>query len=161
MNTLQLNHVLTSNPVTKKYFNGVYPKDTLELIENKPSLIICNTDTSEGEGKHWILIHFNNNEVEFFDSLGKNPLDYGVEFFNFMKKYASECNFTSIRVQPRNSDLCGQYCVFFAHKRCQGYNMKYILNNLPSPHVIKLFSEIYLKNFTKNENMKCQECTTC
>ena len=55
MNTLQIKHILQTNPVTKKSFNGVYLKDLLMNID-KPKLIICNTDTSEGEGKHWILI---------------------------------------------------------------------------------------------------------
>ena len=157
MNTLQIKHILQTNPVTKKSFNGVYPKDLLMSID-KPKLIICNTDTSEGEGKHWILIFFNNNEVDFFDSLGNNPSYYGNEFIDFMKKYVSECNITQSRVQPLNSDLCGHYCCYYAHKRCQGYNMEYIINNFPSPQIVKQFSEVYLKNYVKENNEDCMYC---
>ena len=100
MNTLQIKHVLISNPVTEKYvlisnpvtekyFEGVIPKDALKEIENKPKLIICNTDTSQGKGEHWILIYFRDDDVvESFDSLGKDPSDYGSEFINFMAKYS-------------------------------------------------------------------------
>ena len=95
MNTSEINHVLSTNPVTKKFFNGVYPKDWLEIISEKPKLIICNTDASDKSGKHWILIFFNNEEVDFFDSLGNKPSQYGFEFVRFMQKYADVCNLTS------------------------------------------------------------------
>ena len=152
------------NPVTKNYFNGVYPIDMLKFIEEKPKLIICNTDPSYKDGKHWILMYFNElDEVDFFDSLGKKPSYYGDEFLNFMTKFASVCFFTPFRIQPVNSNLCGQYCCYFAHKRCQGFKMKYILNNFPSAQIVKLFSQIYLKKYVENnkknnKNNKCQNC---
>ena len=159
MNTLQIKHVLISNPVTEKYFKGVFLKDALKEIENKPKLIICNTDTSLGKGEHWILIYFRDDDVvEFFDSLGKDPSDYGSEFINFMAKYSSNCIFTTQRIQLIKSDLCGQYCCFYAHKRCQGFDMKFILNNFPSPDVINLFSKIYLKKYDVQCDIKSQNC---
>ena len=163
MNTLEICHILSSNPVTKNFFNGVFSVDTLSLINEKPKLIICNTDISTGKGKHWILIFFNetNDNVEFFDSLGYKPSFYGPDFMIFMKKFSTECYFTPVRIQPINSDLCGQYCCFYAHKRCQGFNMKYILNNIPSPYIIKMFSHIYLKHYKtvkKLEEKTCQKC---
>ena len=157
MNTNEINHVLSTNPVTKKFFNGVYPKDWLEMISEKPELIICNTDASDKSGKHWILIFFNNEDVDFFDSLGNKPSQYGFEFVRFMQKYADVCNLTSHPVQPLNTDLCGHYCIYFAHKHCQGYDMEYILNNLPNKNLIKNFTEVYLKKFEGNscDNIQC------
>ena len=114
MNTTEIIHVLKKNPVTKHYFDGVYPVDFLKNIINKPKLIICNTDTSAGEGVHWIAIFFHkDNQVDFFDSLGRKPCNYDPRFLNFMKKFADECTFTTTRIQPADSDLCGQYCIYF------------------------------------------------
>ena len=159
MNTLQIKHVLKSNPVTEKYFEGVFPKDALKIMEKKPKLIICNTDTSQGKGENWILIYFRDDDaMEFFDSLGRNPSDYGSEFVNFMAKYSSNFILTTHRIQPINSDLCGQYCCFYAHKRCQGFDMKFILNNFPSLYVVNLFSKIYLKKYQAQYDIKCQNC---
>ena len=159
MNTFEIIHILNKNPVTEKYFDGVYPVDHLEKINKRPRLIICNTDTSEGKGLHWIAIFFyNENKVDFFDSLGKNPSEYDSRFITFMKKFADECYLTKTRVQPINSDLCGHFCIYFSHKRCQGFNLIYILHNFPNPEFIKVFSEIYLNNFKKETNQKCQKC---
>ena len=158
MNTSEINYILSNNCVTKKYFDGVYPKDMLSKIETKPKLIICNTDTSNGEGKHWVLLFCNENDVEFFDSLGESPFHYGKEFVLFMKKFNynySNCSLN--RIQPLNSDLCGHYCIWYAHKRCQGYDMSFILNNFPKSSKVKTFSEAFLYNYEKkyDRNMQC------
>ena len=158
MNTNQINHILSTNPVTKKFFNGVFPKDYLKLIEEKPKLIICNTDESYRSGKHWVLFFFDSEKVDFFDSLGENPSKYGSEFIKFMEKYSEVCNFSPIRLQPLNTDLCGHYCIYFAHKCCQGYDMKYILNNMPDRMFIRKFTESYLKNFENDYSDKLQCC---
>ena len=159
MNTAEIIHILEKNPVPKNYFDGVYPVDYLKYILEKPKLIICNTDSSDGGGVHWIAIFFyKDNQVDFFDSLGRKPCYYDTKFLNFMRKFADECNYTSRRIQPANSDLCGHYCIYFSHKRCQGLNFKNILQNIPNPHFIKLFSEIYLKDYDKENIEKCQKC---
>ena len=157
MNTYQINHILSTNPVTKNFFNGVFPIDFLKNITEKPQMIICNTDKSYEPGEHWVIFFFNSENVDFFDSLGKNPSEYGTEFIKFMQKFVDQCNFSSKRIQPVNTNLCGHYCVYFAHKRCQGYDMHYILNNLPDYHVIKRFSESYLRKFDDyyHENSQC------
>ena len=49
------------NPITNKYFDGVYSSDTLKEIKEKPNLIICNTDPSNKPGEHWVLFFFSEN----------------------------------------------------------------------------------------------------
>ena len=44
MNTKQLWNALILNPVTNKYFDGIFSIDTLQDIKEKPTLIICKTD---------------------------------------------------------------------------------------------------------------------
>ena len=99
--------------------------------------------------------------ADFFDSLGKNPDEYGKHYIEFIRKFADYCKYPTSRIQPKDSDLCGHYCIFFSHKRCQGYDMKYIVNNFPDPNVIKSFSEKYLKTCRRgggSDNMSCQCC---
>ena len=159
MNTFEINHILTNNPVTQKLFSGVYPIDYLDGIIEKPGFIVCNTDTSAGVGKHWIVIFFSDDKnADFFDSLGEKPNKYGTYYIKFIKKFADFCKYSNTRIQPENSDLCGHYCVYFAHKRCQGYDMKYIVNNFPKPNVIKSFSEKYLKTYKEGNDKNCQFC---
>ena len=58
MNTKQLWTALTLNEVTNPYFDGIYSIDTLLDIENKPELIICDTELSDQAGEHWVLFFF-------------------------------------------------------------------------------------------------------
>ena len=75
MNTKQLWNALCLNPVPNKYFDGIYSSDTLKEIKERPDLIICNTDPSNKPGEHWVLFFFNQNSVDFFDSLGRDIMD--------------------------------------------------------------------------------------
>ena len=83
MNTKQLWTALTLNKVTNSYFDGVYSIDTLIDIEKKPKLIICNTEPSDQPGEHWVLFFFEEDSVDFYDSLGRDITDYGPSFITF------------------------------------------------------------------------------
>ena len=85
MNTKQLWIALTLNPKTNFYFDGIFSIDTLKDIKEKPSLIICNTDPSDEPGKYWVLFFFNEDSVDFYDSLGCDITYYGSEFIDFIK----------------------------------------------------------------------------
>ena len=58
LNTFQLTAALQKNAITKKCFDGVYPRDILNSIKKTPQMIIVNTDPSTKSGKHWILLYF-------------------------------------------------------------------------------------------------------
>ena len=94
MNTKQLSNALILNPVTNKYFDGIFLIDTLQDIKEKPTLIICNTDPSYKPGEHWILFFFYDNSIDFFDSLGRDITYYGSEFIDFVKKFANDYKYT-------------------------------------------------------------------
>ena len=139
MNTKQIWQALTSNSQTEPYFDGVFPIDQLKEIKTKPELIICNTDPSNKPGRHWVLFFFYNDTVDFFDSLG-NSMEYyddDDKFVNFAKKFCSKFQMSLVRTQPKNTSLCGQYCLYFAYKRCNGENMDDIIKSMVSPdHVL-------------------------
>ena len=132
MNTKQLWRSLTYNIFTNPYFDGVYSIDTLKNIKQKPKLIICNTDPSNKPGKHWVLFFFDSkNSVDFYDSLGRDVSYYGPEFVNFIKKFALYLTSSCIRTQSINSSLCGEYCLFYAYKKCKNnYDMEVIIKQM-------------------------------
>ena len=146
MNTTQIQHILEQNENTRKNFTGVYSRNMLRNIEHSPRLVVCNTDPSYKPGKHWILFYFHDNIVDFYDPLGRKPEEYGIEFIEFMKEYASNYKICFDRTQPLNSNLCGHYCIWYANMCTQQYSMSYIVNNLPDACTIKMFAEKYLLN---------------
>ena len=144
MNTKQLWNALVNNKVTEPFFDGIFPRDMLTIIENKPQLIICNTDPSFKKREHWILFFFDKNFVEFFYPLGKSINNYGKEFSELINKFADEYKFCKVRAQPIQSNLCGDYCLYYAYGRCKGYSMEYIIESMSSSHkVIKFVNKHY------------------
>ena len=144
MNTKQLWNPLVNNKVTEPYFDGIFPKDMLKIIENKPKLIICNTDPSDKKGQHWVLFFFERNLIEFYDPLGHNISYYGNEFSELINKFGNKYKWVKIRTQPINSDLCGEYCLYYAYGRCKGYSMEYIIKTMSSARkIIKFVNNHY------------------
>ena len=161
MNTKQLWNALCLNPITNKYFDGVYSSDTLKEIKEKPNLIICNTDPSNKPGEHWVLFFFSENSVDFFDSLGRDIKYYGSVFLNFIANFANNYKQCNKRTQPIESDLCGQYCLYYAFAKCYGFSMEEIIDNIPN---YKYVVEFVNKNYyicPKNECCLLQCCNLC
>ena len=85
MNTKQLWTALTLNKVTNPYFDGVYSLDTLVNKIEKPHLIICNTQPSDQSGEHWVLFFFEEDSVDFYDSLKKILLNMDQDSLLLLK----------------------------------------------------------------------------
>ena len=155
MNTKQIWQALTSNPVTEPYFDGVFSVDTLKEIKTKPELIICNTDPSNKPGKHWLLFFFHNNRAYYYDSLGNKLEYYGKDFTEFVKRFSIFYESSKIRTQPKNSSLCGYYCLYFAYKICKGNNMHDIINSMKSStDIVNFVNKVF--TFCKLYNPKFQ-----
>ena len=144
MNTKQLWNALCLNPITNKYFDGIYSSDTLIEIVEKPQLIICNTDPSDKPGEHWVLFFFHKNSVDFFDSLGRDIKYYGSVFVDFITSFVSNYKQCVKRTQPIESDLCGQYCLYYAFAKCNGLSMEEIIDIIPNyKHVVDFVNRTY------------------
>ena len=159
MNTKQIWQALSQNEITYEYFNGVFPKDSLSYIKDKPKLIICNTDPSYKSGEHWIAFFFDESDgVDFFDSLGRKMDYYGNDFVNFASQFASKYNWSTVRTQPKGSNLCGQYCLFFAYKRCKGEKLESIITSMESSEdVIKFVNDKF--KICQSDSCLFQCCT--
>ena len=88
LNSLQLRHALLTNYVTQSSFNFFTSRDILQYIQQCPKMIIVNTDNSEGNGEHWILMYFpSEKSVEVYDLLGTNMENYEKDIQLFQNRF--------------------------------------------------------------------------
>jgi len=127
MNGLEILKTIVNDGSGCKYFGGLMSIDRLNLKPSSRVFYICNTDFWVGKGKHWVVMNFLEEEktVEFFDPIG-NPPD--ISFIKFMKKYRKEIVYNKFRVQPLNSNKCGEYCIFFASFRSKEVKFEKLLS---------------------------------
>ena len=161
MNTKQLWNALCLNPVTNKYFDGIFSSDTLKEITQKPNLIICNTDPSHKPGEHWVLFFFSENSVDFYDSLGRDIKYYGSVFIDFIANFVDDYKQCLKRTQPIKSDLCGQYCLYYAFAKCNGLPMEDIIQNMPNYEYVVSFVNRTYYICPKYECCLVQCCNLC
>ena len=98
----------------KAQYLGCFSSDNYPKTLNEFEFFIVNKDSSEEKGSHWMLVISGEKEVEFFDSCGTDE-EFVKKFLRF--KQQTVCVFNKTPVQPINSNSCGQFCIFFAHKR--------------------------------------------
>lgn len=124
MNTFQLNCVLNCDHVLKHMAKDVLAADQLPKAQLRqfPSAYIVNTEPSNMEGKHWVAFYFDSNgNGEFFDSYGNSPQSYNRTFLTFVLQNASKYRYNDIKLQNDDSDVCGQYCVYFLLFKARGW----------------------------------------
>ena len=98
-------------------FAGCFACDELESLSLRsfPIYLIVNTDKRGMSGKHWVAIRVSKSHVELFDSLGllhNNRLP--TEILAFIQRFSISRTFVFNKpIQPRNSVLCGFYCIFY------------------------------------------------
>jgi len=108
-------------------FDGVFSVDTLP---EEPRLLVCNTDPSDKPGRHWIVIHVDEDgHGDFFDSFGRQPNDY---FERYMNRHCLSWNFNDRQLQSVVSKFCGHYCIYFCILRCSGIDMHKIVRSFSS-----------------------------
>lgn len=157
MNSKQLYYALISNEVTEPYFEGVFASDQLEDIVLRPKLIIANTEPSTMKGEHWIAFFTNGETVDVFDSLGKKLSSYqfGSDLSDFTKKFAKNVNIVSTRLQPSNSNICGNLCLYFAYWRCLGESLESIVATIRQTEKNKILKFVENKFILTEKNPGC------
>lgn len=103
----QLTHWMRYDPV----FIGVYPRNMLPVLSADCSFIL-NTHSSNLPGQHWIAVRIAINEAWIFDPLAFPPDTY---LCNHLMKQCNNIHVTHIPTQPRNTQTCGQHCVYFLY----------------------------------------------
>lgn len=130
MNTLDIQRILRRDPYTTRYFVGVFPSDKIPPIQTFPAVLVINTDKHTDVGSHWLALFIEENRtLEFFDSYGLHPETYGEDIARFVMNYP-KLKYNTVSLQSPTSNVCGQYCIYFLVKRCQGFCMNFIVCNL-------------------------------
>ena len=136
----EISSILNRDASTKKFFLNVFAHDQLpsQKIECDTWLLVCNCCPIEMPGLHWIAIFKKDEIIEVFDSYGQSPDSYNLNPF-LKKQRAKRHIYNTTRVQALDSEVCGQYCLFFAYWRCRGVSFKTVLND-------NWFSSDYVEN---------------
>ena len=70
--------------------------------------IICNLQTTKEKGSHWVLCSSKYNI--YFDSFGILPV---IETRKYLE---SDFKYNTLQLQPNNTEMCGQLCVFVLYR---------------------------------------------
>lgn len=108
------------------FFDGVFAFDKIPRTMNVGHFVICNTDDSSNEGKHWFALYRSDKETfECFDSLGcdlakQNLLQNTLNFCG-MKKL----KFNLSQVQSSTTETCGHFCIYFIYQRLYNKDLRF------------------------------------
>lgn len=133
MLSTQFHEKFDNFPFLKKYFDGTFASDTLPKSIKKDHFIICNTDTSNGPGKHWYcIIKSTPSSLECFDSLGVDETKKEFLKANFKQKNVEEIKFNVTSLQPDDSISCGQFVLYFIIQRSHNKDLSFsnLLNDI-------------------------------
>ena len=145
MNGFELLKLLKNDEISMTYFGGIISKDMLTFeIPNREIFYICNTDLLQNKGLHWVIIYVpKTNEIEYFDSLGKRPSKF---FIQFMRRKKRKIIYNVKELQSSSSTACGFYCLYFLYFRCRNINFERIINEFFRD---KSINELFIKKFVK------------
>lgn len=142
MNSAQIEKIMASSKVGRKFFRGCFPSDRLLHPYKFPSAYIVNEDPSDQSGSHWVAIYFKNfDEVYYFDSFARDPV---TNIEKFLKNYKKVRKNTKIFQSPF-SNTCALYCIYFicmiSLNASFDQTLKTLSNN-PNP-------DVYVQRFLK------------
>ena len=121
MNTDEIRHALHVFP----QFNDVYRSDTLPPCPH--GLLMCNLNPAHCPGTLWVAIYLDGNCGEYFDSIGRAPLDSIRNYLDRWCGGADKWIFNDRQVPSIISRLCGHYCVYYCALRCNAISLHEIV----------------------------------
>lgn len=105
----------------KHKFLGVFMKD--QLPPKQSGWLICNTEDSSCEGKHWVLC-WKGNESVYFSSYGEPILPECKEWLG------SRILTTDFQLQGFSEKICGELCILIAYLMDNGCRFEDIVLSL-------------------------------
>ena len=142
MNTTEIIECIEKNHKAKKIFLGVFPIDLLPIRKIKrPCSIICNTDSSDQSGTHWVALFLPKiGKIEYFDSFGMKPMN--DEIYKFILMNGGQYIHNDKQIQSNNSDTCGKFCIFFILFRTRNLKYRDFINLFTND---KIYNEKFVK----------------
>ena len=110
-----IDYILAESP----NFLGTFAQDELKSLHltHFPVFLVVNTDSSNGSGEHWMMIHITKSKVEIFCSLGFNLFNFNripCQLLSFLNIHSRTKKIRIFRkVQSDTSFLCGYFCILF------------------------------------------------
>lgn len=68
-------------------------------------------------------------QAEFWDSYGQSPEFYSADFEDFLNFNANNWTSNQRMLQSWDSNVCGQYCIYYLVHRCRGFSLNRIVNH--------------------------------
>ena len=97
---------------TTKNFLGCYPLDELPYFPRRlPASLIVNTDTSIGNGDHWLALVLEKDKCFYFDSFGLPIVEDYI--LKFIEQHYNVVTYSDVCIQHIQSDKCGKFCILF------------------------------------------------
>ena len=155
MNSEQIERALKKNTSTARYFRGVYARDTLPR-KPRQGFYVVNFDKNGESGSHWICIRIGKSSNTYFDSYGRTPPPFAKACFTKFLGLKKKLQKNTKQLQSDFSTTCGQWCIYYIWRTCNGWNMK----NITSPFKLQtplvndhVMSFIVKKNFGIDEKV--------
>lgn len=123
-----------------------------------PSAYIVDTTLCRSEKRHWVALWFGEKgDAEFFDSHGRYPRRYGLG--HFLDRNASDFEYNGRSLQHRNTQVSGQYCLYYLHCKSEGQLLKSItdqfgLDRLENDIKVHSFVEVNFKQSVQGHGIK-------
>lgn len=135
-----------------KDFVGVFPADQLPLRPR--GIMICNLDSADLPGSHWLCLSFINEDGharrprgEVFDSLGQYP---NAVIAAYMNDNCQTWTYNIRQLQSVISSFCGHYCIFYVKLRSIGHSMHDIVSSFTNDTA---FNDSFVHAFVCLNNM--------
>src|SRR5829696_6867596 len=97
-----------------KPFKVVMRNELYKLKKTKKNYIIANYQTTNEKGVHWVALYRNSNSKSFyFDS-------YGIVPFQEAEEFLGNGVYSTFKIQPTGSKMCGQLALFFFFSLSKG-----------------------------------------
>ena len=115
---------------TAPHFRGVFARNALPSRPRK-GFYIMNFDKTGQLGSHWVSMEIGKKYNMYFDSYGREP-----PTFPHLTKFLAGKLLRRNRkqVQHEYSMTCGQWCVYFIWRRCNGWSLASISQPFKSEH---------------------------
>ena len=82
--------------------------------------------SKKGDKKFKIFLHFQRKHVEYFDSLGKEPVQ---SIYNLLTSNVFVYKYNKIRLQSPYTESCGLFCFYYSYNSCRKIDYNIILSN--------------------------------
>ena len=134
--------------------------DLCEFLDNNIHKIgiVFNTDTSDGDGEHWVSFYIDLNGINrdnpsayFFDSTGDRPQK---QIYNLVKKLKKQCKKKDINLDfiwndikhQRKDTECGIYCLYFITQMLKGKNFDSYVEDIKKDEFMEKYRKIFYMN---------------